>query len=148
MTATHYRLVDWMEGLGFEVDVYGLTRPCHGGDIDHLTGPVLLARWYAKWLRAPLGVIGRMAPGQASTMQAQQQVCRVLVTMMLAARAALQLRADDAVGPRVPRDAADLPPRGRGDVQLAVRAGKLRPGQAAARRRSARLQVGLRGRSK
>ena len=32
VTATHYRLVEWMEGLGFGVDVYGLTRPCHGGE--------------------------------------------------------------------------------------------------------------------
>jgi hypothetical protein len=66
---------------------YGLTRPCHGG-AGHLAGPALLAKWYARWLRAPLGVIGHQAPawGPTSSLQAQKQFRRVLVTMMRAAR--------------------------------------------------------------
>lgn len=84
VTATHYRLVEWIEGLGFGVDVYGLTRPCHGGSAGHLAGPALLAKWYAKWLRAPLGVIGHWAPawGPTSSLQAQKQFRRVLVMMI------------------------------------------------------------------
>jgi len=87
VTATHYRLIEWMEDLGFGVDVYGLTRPCHGG-ADHLAGPRLLASWYERWLRAPLGLIGHRAPawGPTSSLQAQKQFRRVLVMMMRAAR--------------------------------------------------------------
>ena len=88
VTATHYRLMEWMAGLGFGVDVYGLTRPCHGGGGANLAGAALLAKSYARWLRAPVGVIGHRAPawGPTSSLQAQKQFRRVLVMMMLAGR--------------------------------------------------------------
>ena len=31
ITATHVALFRWMEGIGFAVDVFGVTRPCHKG---------------------------------------------------------------------------------------------------------------------
>ncbi len=62
ITATHVALFRWMEDLGFGVDVFGVTRPCHQGHGRGVAGAALLSDWYKPWLRAPVGLIGHAAP--------------------------------------------------------------------------------------
>ena len=38
-----------------------------GGGVDRLAGPALLARWYERWLRVPLGVVGRLPRGNQTS---------------------------------------------------------------------------------
>ena len=52
ITATHVALFRWMEGIGFAVDVFGVTRPCHQGHGRGVAGAAVLSDWYTLVARA------------------------------------------------------------------------------------------------
>ena len=45
ITTTHVALFRWMEGIGFAVDVFGVTRPCHKGHGRGVAGAAVLSDW-------------------------------------------------------------------------------------------------------
>ena len=74
-----------MEGIGFAVDVFGVTRPCHQGHGSGVAGAALLSDWYSPWLRAPVGLIGHAAPTEpdrTATEHVQMLFRRLLVDML------------------------------------------------------------------